>query len=77
MITLIVEVNRDLAIFFLFFVVLIIFMTTILNVVATNHQREYKVLGNFLANIVTVIRFSLGDFNDIKMVKGFKNFPHT
>jgi hypothetical protein len=61
----IVETISDLQQFIIFFIILIVFLSSILNVIASNHEDEYKEIGFYFANLFTIIRFSLGDFNNV------------
>jgi hypothetical protein len=59
----IINVVIDLRVFLIFFVILIGMFSMIFNVIAKNPASEYKYLSPAIANVMTTLRLSLGDFD--------------
>ena len=62
-VTMIVNVVADLKVFLLFFLILILHFSMILNVIAPNDADEYKLIGKSAGNIMATLRLALGDFD--------------
>ena len=61
-VTMIVNVMRDLRVFMLFFSILVLMLSIIFDVIGRNTSPEYTSVGYFWASILTTLRLSLGDF---------------
>ena len=61
-VTMIINVVSDLKVFILFFAILIVMFSAILDVIAMTDASEYKNIGPFFGNVMTTLRLSLGDF---------------
>ena len=61
-VTMIRNVMRDLIIFFVFFTVVILSFSMILDVCGRSTAEEYKMIGPLFGNIFATLRLSLGDF---------------
>jgi len=53
----------DLRIFMVFFFILIVFFSIILDVIGRNNAAEYKKVGFFSGSLLSTLRLSLGDFD--------------
>ena len=53
----------DLKVFMIFFIILVTFFGTMMNVLGPNPQIEYRKLSPFFAGILSCMRISLGDFD--------------
>lgn len=62
-VTMILNVVADLGVFLLFFAILIVMFSAILDVIAKNDASEYANIGPFMGNVFTTLRLSLGDFD--------------
>ena len=62
-VTMIVNVIYDLRVFLLFFMVMVLHFSLILDVIAPNKSDEYKYIGPFMGNFIATIRLALGDFD--------------
>ena len=68
-VTMIISVVKDLKVFLLFFTILIIMFSMIFNVIAKNPAPEYTYISPLMANFLTTLRLSLGDF-DFTVLEG-------
>ena len=59
----------DLRIFMVFFFILIVFFSIILDVIGRNNAAEYKKVGFFSGSLLSTLRLSLGDF-DFTLIEG-------
>lgn len=62
-VTMIVNVVRDLVVFMLFFTILILNFSMVFNVIAKNESPEYRYIGPMTGNFMSTLRLSLGDFD--------------
>ena len=62
-VTMIREVIKDLQIFLVFFVIVIIMFSNILDVVGHSSNPEYETIGPLWGNLFATLRLSLGDFD--------------
>ena len=62
-VTMIINVVYDLKVFLLFFGILIVMFSAVFDVISKNESAEYRHLGPFMANVMTTLRLSLGDFD--------------
>jgi hypothetical protein len=62
-VTMIINVVYDLKVFMLFFSILIVMFSAVFDVIACNKADEYMELAPFMANVMTTLRLSLGDFD--------------
>jgi len=64
-VTMIMQVMKDLRTFFIFFTILIVMFSLVFDVITINQAGEYRNVGNFAANLLGTLRLSLGntDFN--------------
>ena len=63
----------DLRIFMVFFFILIVFFSIILDVIGRNNAAEYKKVGFFSGSLLSTLRLSLGDF-DFTLIEGENQF---
>lgn len=64
-VTMIMQVMKDLRVFFLFFTILIIMFSLIFDIITVNNNPDYRFVGNFAGNLLSTLRLSMGntDFN--------------
>lgn len=70
-VTMINCVVLDLRIFMVFFSILIVFFSMVLDVINRNKSAEYEKVGFFFGSLLTTLRLSLGDF-DFSHIDGEK-----
>ena len=58
----IIVVAKDIKVFMLFFVIMLVFFSMVFNIISRNNSDEYRELDYFWANFINVFRLSLGDF---------------
>ena len=61
-VTMIINVIKDLQVFMIFFAILILMFSMIFDVLNRNDALEYAHLNQFVRNVLTTLRLSLGDF---------------
>lgn len=62
-VTMIVNVVKDLRVFILFFSILMVMFSAVFDVIAKAEADEYSKITPFFGNFFLTIRLSLGDFN--------------
>ena len=62
-VTMMINVVKDLVVFLLFFSVLVFMFSLIFDVIAKNDAAEYHNVPAFVGNLLTTFRLSLGDFD--------------
>lgn len=64
-VTMIMQVMKDLRTFFVFFAILILMFSLVFDVITINNNKDYRKVGNFAGNLLGTLRLSLGntDFN--------------
>ena len=60
-VTMIMQVMKDLRVFFLFFSVLIFLFSLIFDIVAVNENNDYREIGAFAGTLLGTLRLSMGD----------------
>jgi len=68
-VTMIMQCISDLKAFLVFFSILIVMFSAILDIISKNESDEYKKIGPFMGNIMCALRLSLGDF-DFSVLSG-------
>ena len=62
-VTMLVNVIKDLLVFMLFFSILVVMFSMVFDIVAKTQANEYRMLHPFLGNLFTTLRLALGDFD--------------
>lgn len=68
-VTMIMQCISDLRAFLVFFSILIVMFSAILDIISKNESEEYHKIGPFMGNIMCALRLSLGDF-DFSVLSG-------
>lgn len=71
-VTMLVNVIKDLIVFMVFFSILVLMFSLVFDVVSVNHAKEYSHITPFLGNIFTTLRLALGDF-DFRVLEPLEN----
>ena len=62
-VTMMVNVVKDLTVFLVFFVIMMVMFSMIFDIIAKNEAAEYHMISPFVGNILTTMRLALNDFD--------------
>jgi hypothetical protein len=60
-VTMIMQVMKDLRTFFVFFTILIVMFSLVFDVITINSNPDYRMVGTFAGNLLSTLRLSLGN----------------